>query len=36
MREYKESNAKEIEGNELLKLFISNSETVYEWKEDNR
>ena len=35
MREYKENNAEEIEGNELLKLFISNYETVYEWKEGN-
>ena len=35
MREYKESNAEEIEGNELLNLFISNYETLYEWKEGN-
>ena len=35
MREYKENNAEEIEGNELLKLFISNYEIVYEWKEGN-
>ena len=35
MREYKENNAEEIEGNELLNLFISNYETVYELKESN-
>ena len=35
MREYKENNAEEIKGNELLNLFISNYETVYEWKEGN-
>ena len=35
MREYKESNAEEIEGNELLNLFISNYKIVYEWKEGN-
>ena len=33
MREYKESNAEEIEGNELLNVFISNYKVVYEWKE---
>ena len=35
MREYKENNTEEIEGNELLNLFISNYKIVYVWKEGN-